>query len=187
MDCVSVRAKGANVNGLTISGAGTLSLPNANLTPAGVASYSGTTTVNGNVSAASGTPLTAYVSGNLSNTGGIGALGSLRAEATGLPVTGGNFPYFNQLAFTTPPAGEFGNAGKDTIAGPGQFSLNASLNRAFRFGESRRQLQLRLSANNVLNHVYITGFGTTVNSQTYGLPTAAAATRNVSLLLRFNF
>ena len=144
-------------------------------------------TLNGTFTAASGTPLTARVAGNLSNLGGTGALGSSRAQATGLPIEGGDNPYFNLLAFTTPLDGQYGNAGRDTIPGPFQTSLNMSLNRAFRFGESRRTLQLRLSANNAFNHVVITGFGTTVNSSTYGLPTAASATRTVSLLLRFNF
>ena len=144
-------------------------------------------TLNGTFTAQSGTPLTAKVAGNLSNTGGIGALGTIRAEATGLPIDGGSYPYFNLLAFTTPPAGQYGNAGRDTIPGPFLTFLNASLNRSFRFGESRRQLQLRLSANNVFNHVIITSFGTTVNSATYGLATAASATRTVNLLLRFNF
>ena len=46
-------------------------------------------TLNGTFTAASGTPLTATVAGNLSNTGGVAALGSLRAEATGLPIAGG--------------------------------------------------------------------------------------------------
>ena len=144
-------------------------------------------TMSGAFTAASGAPLTATVAGNLSNTGGIGAFANSRAEATGLPITGGNNPYFNLAAFTTPPPGQFGNAGRDTIPGPFQMSFNAALNRAFRLGESRRQLQLRLSANNVLNHVVITNFGTVVNSATYGLPTAASATRSVTLLLRFNF
>jgi hypothetical protein len=83
--------------------------------------------------------------------------------------------------------GEFGDAGRDTIPGLFHLSVNASLNRAFRFGESRRQLQLRISANNVMNHVTITSVGTTVNSATYGLPIAASGTRTVSVLLRFNF
>jgi hypothetical protein len=144
-------------------------------------------TMQGNFTAASGTPLTATIAGNLSNTGGIGALGGSRAEATGLPITGGDTPYFNLLAFTTPPAGQFGDAGRDTITGPFQLSINAALNRAWRIGESRRQFQLRLSATNALNHAVITGFGTTVNSSTYGLATSASATRVVSLLLRFNF
>ena len=47
--------------------------------------------------------------------------------------------------------------------------------------------QLRISATNALNHVTITSGGTTVNSQTYGLPTAASGTRNVSVMLRYNF
>ncbi len=144
-------------------------------------------TMNGTFTAASGTPRTATVSGNLANTGGIAALGGVRAEATGAPIDAGDSPYFNLQAFTTPPAGEFGNAGRDTIPGPFQLGLNAAMNRAFRFGETRRTLQLRLSANNALNHVVITGFGTTVNSATYGLPTSASATRTVTLLLRFSF
>ena len=144
-------------------------------------------TVNGTLTAGTGTPLTALLGGNLSNTGGLANAGSTRASATGLLVESGNNPYFNLLAFTTPPAGEFGNAGRDTIPGPFQISFNAALNRAFRFSDARRTLQLRLSATNALNHVIITGFGTTVNSATYGLPTSASATRTVQLLLRFSF
>lgn len=144
-------------------------------------------TVTGTLTAANGTPLTALIGGNLSNTAGLANSAGLRAEATGLPISAAGDPYFNLAAFTTPPTGEFGNAGRDTIPGPFQVGFNAALNRAFRFGESRRQLQFRLSTTNALNHVTITSFGTTVNSATYGLPTAASATRTVQLLLRFNF
>jgi hypothetical protein len=144
-------------------------------------------TLNGTLTAATGTPLTATVSGNLANIGGNAAGGSSRAEATGESINGGDNPYFNLAAFTTPPAGYYGNAGRDTITGPFQLGLNMALNRAFRFGDTRRTLQLRLSANNALNHVEITSFGTTVNASNYGLPTAASATRTVTLLLRFSF
>ncbi len=140
-----------------------------------------------NFNVASGSPLTATVSGNLSNTGGTAAFGSGRAEATGLPIYGPGNPYFNLAAFTLPPAGQYGNAGRDTIPGPMLISLNGALNRVWRFGDTRRQLQVRISANNALNHVQITSFGTVVNSSTYGLPTAASATRNVTLTMRFNF
>jgi trimeric autotransporter adhesin len=144
-------------------------------------------TLNGTVTAATGMPLTATVSGNLSNVGGNAASGTSRAEATGESINGGDNPYFNLAAFTTPPAGYYGNAGRNTITGPFQFGLNMALNRAFRFGDTRRQLQLRISANNALNHVEITNFGTVVNSSNYGLPTAASATRTITLLLRFSF
>jgi hypothetical protein len=146
-------------------------------------------TFNGNFTAASGTPLTATLGGNLSNTAGIGALSgsSLRAEATGQPIQGSGGQFFNPLAFTTPLAGEFGDAGVGTILGPFQMSLNASMNRSFRLGESRRTLQFRLSANNAMNHIMITRFGTTVNASNYDLATGASATRTVQALFRFSF
>jgi trimeric autotransporter adhesin len=143
--------------------------------------------LSGNFTAISGTPLTARVSGNLSNTGGTAAFGSGRAQATGLDINDGAFPYFNLKAFTLPPGGQYGNAGRNTIPGLFQLGLNASLNRVWRFGDTRRQIQLRLAANNALNHVTITNVGTVVNSATYGLPTAASQTRTATLTLRFNF
>lgn len=143
--------------------------------------------LNGAFTAASGTPLTATVSGNLANTGGTAAFGSGRAEATGLPIGSPADPYFNLAAFTLPPAGEYGNAGRDTIPGPMLIGFNSSLNRVWRFGDTRRQLQLRLASTNALNHVEINSFGTVVNSATYGLPTGATATRSVVLTMRVNF
>ena len=144
--------------------------------------------LNGTFTANSGQPLTAFVSGNLAGTTRGNAIsGNFRAEATGLSIYGGGNPYFNPDAFMAPDPGEYGNAGRNTIPGPALISLSGALNRAWRFGDTRRQLQLRISANNVLNHVQITGFGTTVNSATYGLATAASATRSVTLNLRFGF
>ncbi len=63
-------------------------------------------TLNGTITAATGTPQTATVSGNLSNIGGNAAFGSSRAQATGESINAGNDPYFNLAAFTT-PAGRF--------------------------------------------------------------------------------
>ncbi len=149
-------------------------------------------TLQGTFNAASGEPQTARLSGNLVSLaaaacGDSTSFGSPRAEATGLPITGGDNPYFNTAAFTTPRKGQCGDAGNGTIPGPFQTSLNAQINRSFRLGESRRTLQLRLSTNNALNHPVITGFGTTVNSNTFGIPTAASAMRSVTLLLRLSF
>ncbi len=145
-------------------------------------------TLQGTYQWATGTPLTATVSGAQSNMGGLAAAGgSARAEATGLPIQGGPGQFFNPLAFTTPPPGQLGNAGVDTIEGPVQTSLSAQLNRAWRIGESRRQLQFRLSATNVLNHPTITGFGTAVGSSTYDLATSASQTRVVTAMFRFSF
>jgi trimeric autotransporter adhesin len=143
-------------------------------------------TMSGSFSYHTGLPLTATIP-YVNSSGKSAVVGQLRAEATGLSVFGGNNPYFNLNAFELPPTGEYGDAGRATITGPALESLNGALNRAWRFGDSRRQLQLRLSANNTLNHVQITNFGTQVNSATYGLATGASGTRSVTLLLRFNF
>jgi hypothetical protein len=67
-------------------------------------------------------------------------------------------------------------------------SLNATFGRTIQFGDSaRRSLDIRLSANNVLNHVNITSWGTVINSANYGLPAGAGAMRTLSLSLRVRF
>lgn len=142
-------------------------------------------TLSGGVTAQSGTPLTARVLGNQSDIAGTGTIGSGRAQATGLPVDSGT-GFFNLLAFTTPAAGQFGNAGRNTITGPGMVSLNLSLQRTVTLTE-RLRMQFRLDANNILNNVNIAGIGTVVNSITYGVPTSAGAMRSLTATLRLNF
>ena len=123
-----------------------------------------------------GAPLTATVLGTSADPSGTGAVGSGRADATGSPITAGPGP-FNLLAFTVPAIGQYGNAGRNTIPGPGTLSLNSTFGRTIQFGDSaRRSLDIRLSANNILNHVNITSWGTVVNSANYGLPVGAAIT-----------
>ena len=140
-----------------------------------------------NLTLQTGTPLTATVLGTSADPSGTGAIGSERADATGLPINSGSGP-FNLLAFTVPLAGQYGNAGRNTIPGPGMISLNATFGRTIQFGDSaRRSLDIRLSANNVLNHVNITSWGTVVNSASYGLPSAAGAMRTLSLSVRLRF
>jgi len=142
-------------------------------------------TVTGNITYQTGTPLTARVLGNQSDTAGTGNFGSGRASATGLPVDSGS-GFFNLAAFTVPAPGQYGNAGRNTIPGPNTFSMNASLQRTMAISE-RVRLQVRMDANNVLNHGNITNFGTVVNSINYGVPTSAAGMRSLTLTLRFNF
>jgi len=122
-------------------------------------------------------------SARLAQTGGIG---SGRAEATGLDLASAA-AFFNLGAFTVPPPGEFGDAGRNTIPGPSLVALNAGFGRSFQFGESRRRLELRLEGNNILNHVSYTNINTVVNATNYGLPIAASTMRSFSIVLRFRF
>ncbi len=144
-------------------------------------------TITTSITANSGSAFTARVLGTAADAGGTGATGSARADATGAPLyTGAG--YFNTAAFAVPLAGRFGSAGRNTIDGPGNFMLNASLGRSFNFGgDPRRGFELRLSADNALNRVNITGIGTVVNSANYGLASQAGEMRSVQMNLRFRF
>ena len=125
--------------------------------------------------------------GTSADPSGTGAVGSGRADATGSPINSGSGP-FNLLAFAVPLPGQYGSAGRNTIPGPGMISLNATFGRTIQFGDSaRRSLDIRLLANNLLNHVNITSWGTVVNSLNYGLPSAAGAMRTLSLSMRVRF
>ena len=110
---------------------------------------------------------------------------TVRADATGSSITSDG-SLFNTSAFSTPAAGTWGNAGRNTIPGPMNFSLNGSFGRIFRFGE-RRSADLQFQAQNLLNHVTITGWGTVLDSSTYGLATSAAQMRKITINLRFRF
>jgi hypothetical protein len=157
-------------------------------TPAQASWWKRNWTLSGSGLFENGTPLTARILGNQSNVAGTGVVGSGRAEATGLPVEDGS-GYFNSAAFTAPPPGELGDAGRNTIPGPSSWSLNAAFGRYFTIGGegSRKRIELRLETTNTLNHVNITNVNTVVGSTQYGLPTTAGAMRTTDINIRFRF
>jgi carboxypeptidase family protein len=142
-------------------------------------------TLQGTMALSSGSPLTARVLGNLSDTGGTGAVGSGRADATGTSVDCCGL-FFNPAAFTIPPSGRFGDAGRNTIEGPGTFSLNSSLGRSIALSE-RRRIEFRLEANNLTNHVNYTNVYTVVNASNFGLASAAGPMRTLLINVRLRF
>jgi hypothetical protein len=117
---------------------------------------------------------------------GTGVTGSIRPEVTGArlyaPPAG---LFLNPAAYTAPPAGQWGNAGRDSVIGPSQFSLNASLGRTFRL--DRWNLDVRIDSTNFLNHITFTSWDTTINSAQFGLPAAANATRSLQATMRLRF
>jgi hypothetical protein len=118
---------------------------------------------------------------------GTGVTGPVRPDYTGAPLyaqSGGRF--LNPDAYAPPATGQWGNAGRDSITGPSQFSLNASLARTFRVND-RISLDLRVDSNNVLNHVVFTSWNTSFNNAQFGLPVAANGMRNIQTSLRMRF
>jgi hypothetical protein len=85
-----------------------------------------------------------------------------------------------------PATGTYGDAGRNTIPGPGLFNLNVAFARSFNLAE-RKRLEFRVETNNVLNHVNYTNLYTVVNATNYGLPSAASAMRTMQAVVRFRF
>jgi Carboxypeptidase regulatory-like domain len=146
-----------------------------------------------NATIQSGTPYTARVLGNLSNNNGSGANFSERADATGLPVS---LPasqrtaqeYFNTAAFTLPPAGQLGNAGRNTIPGPPLISFNSSLGKQFIFSREKGvNGEFRIEANNVFNTANYGGLSTVVNAADFGRVTSVRSMRTLQLTMRVRF
>ncbi|MBI4904762.1 MAG: TonB-dependent receptor [Acidobacteria bacterium] len=142
--------------------------------------------IGGTILYSSGTPFTARVLGNRSDSGGTGAIGAGRADATGLPI-GAGAGFFNLLAFGLPPGVRFGNAARNSIPGIQSLVANLALARSFRLGDDRRRMELRAESANFTNHVNISGIGTVVNASEYGLATAAQPMRTLVLHLRVRF
>jgi hypothetical protein len=142
-------------------------------------------TLSGNIIVRSGSPFTATMGGSRSQVRGIAVSNTLRADSSGAPV-GVEGMLFNTAAFGTPLAGLWGNAGRNTIPGPTTFFLNASVGRIFRMGE-RRSVDLQFQAQNLLNHVTITNWGTVLGANNYGLATNASSMRKLTANLRFRF
>ncbi len=140
--------------------------------------------LSGNLTAQTGNPLTARVLGNSQQLAQTGGIGSGRAEATGEAISGGEF--FNLDAFTVPPAGVYGDAGRNTIPGPGLLNLNIAFARSFNLAE-RRRIEFRIETTNIVNHVNYTNLYTVVNATDYGLPSAASAMRTIQAVVRLRF
>ncbi len=116
-----------------------------------------------------------------------GFTNSVRPMYTGAPLyDSAEGLHINPAAFVAPPIGQWGNAGRNTITGPNQFSLNASLSRSFRISD-RVNTDLRLDANNALNNVTYTSWVSNISSSQFGLPTSANAMRTVRLNMRVRF
>ncbi len=119
---------------------------------------------------------------------GTGFTGTFRPDYTGQPLYAAPPGYaLNPAAYVLSPLGQYGNAGRDTITGPLQFSLNLSVGRTFRLHD-RYSLNLRVDATNALNHVTFASFNTNISSGQFGLPTPPAnQMRDLIVNLRLNF
>jgi trimeric autotransporter adhesin len=136
------------------------------------------------LSVGSGLPATPLY---LTSLAGTGLTGALRASYTGAPVDDAPHGFYvNPAAFGAPEPGEWGNAGRNSITGPAQFSLNTGITRTFLLS-NRWSMDWRIDATNILNRVTYAGLNTVVGSPQFGLPNRANAMRKLLSSLRVRF
>jgi len=97
--------------------------------------------------------------------------------------------FFNTSVFSTPGAGTFGDARKGSVEGPCSIVWNASMNKAFRLGntDNQRRGEIEWNVSNVLNHVNFSGISTSLGTAQFGQVTSDGAMASMSLTRRFNF
>jgi trimeric autotransporter adhesin len=137
---------------------------------------------------ASGFPFTPRILGSFSNVNG-GVNGTLRPNLTGEPVSLSNpsiAEWFNVGAFVTPPTGQYGNAGRNSIEGPGEAIFDMAMTKVFPLRENR-MFEVRMSATNVFNRPEYTSIDTIVNSPTFGRVISVGAMRAILMTARFRF
>ena len=143
--------------------------------------------------AQSGFPFTISVFGDTANAGALLNVHPVRANV--VPGVSPSLPedqrngehWFNTAAFTTPPAYTFGDAGRNSVYGPGLQKTDVALQRDFPLAGDV-ELEFRAEAFNVFNH---TNYGTPerfVNTPQFGTVTMAATpARQIQFVGRLKF
>jgi hypothetical protein len=149
--------------------------------------------VSGSFTFATGTPLTPSYQAAVADVarGTAGSLRPDRVPGVSLTTGGGSLKeWFNTAAFTAPTANSsgyvYGNASRNSIAGPGTIQNNMSLSKTMQMGDTR-SMEIRATANNVFNTVQYSGVDTSLTSPTAGQVTSAGSMRAFQFTARFRF
>ncbi|MBS1854336.1 MAG: carboxypeptidase regulatory-like domain-containing protein [Acidobacteria bacterium] len=139
----------------------------------------------------SGFPFTISVFGDTANAGTALGENPVRANYTGQPVFGADthntMQWFNPAAFAAPVAFSYGNAGRNTVYGPGLQTLDLALVRSFAMRESVH-LEVRAEGFNALNHSNLGTPNRFVNTPQFGTITEASTPgREFQLSARVSF
>ena len=149
--------------------------------------------VSGSYTFATGTPLTPLYAATVADVarGTAGSLRPDRVAGASLTAGGGSLKeWFNTAAFAAPTAKAggyvYGNAARNSIAGPGTVRNDMSLAKTMQLGDTR-SMEMRATASNVFNTVQYAGVDTNAGSPSFGQVTSAAAMRQFSFTARFRF
>jgi hypothetical protein len=138
----------------------------------------------------SGTPYTVRVFSKNQACQNVPGTNSERADQTGIESLSNpsTLEWFNTSAFSIPTVSCFGDAPRNSVIGPGAFSINTALTKLIPFGrDGLRRLDLTWSVANVLNHPNYTGLSTVLGSRTFGQITSVGSMRGMTFSTRINF
>ena len=150
---------------------------------------------------ASGMPFSPQVIGNFGEVS-TGVNGTLRPDLTGQPIALSNpsvLEWFNTAAFCLPnsttlpcpagvpvPSGQFGDAGRNSIEGPGSRVFDMAFTKVVPLGDVR-VLEFRAQMTNIFNTPQFTGIDSNVNSPSFGQVTSVGSMRKIQMQARFRF
>jgi hypothetical protein len=138
-----------------------------------------------------GFPFTISVFGDTANSGTVLGENPIRANVTGQPIFGSGTKtaeaWFNTAAFAAPAAFTFGNAGRNSVYGPGMQTLDFAIVRLFTLTE-RAKFQFRGEFFNALNHTNLGTPDRFVNTPQFGNITESTTPgREIQLSARVMF
>jgi len=145
--------------------------------------------VNGSVTVNSGTPYTVRVFSKNQVCQNVPGVNSERADqiASAALADPTVQEWFNTSAFAIPTAC-FGDAARNSVIGPGAFTVNSGLAKSVWFGrDGLRRLDFVWNASNLLNHPNFGGLSTVLGSRTFGQITSVGTMRSMQFTTRLNF
>jgi hypothetical protein len=111
-----------------------------------------------------------------------------RASYSGQDLyAGSGQSHLNPDALMAPLTNQWGNAGRNSIRGPAQFTMKASMERSFKLND-RFNLALTIDATNPLNHPNFRAYNTLITAgDLFGLVTNPQPMRSLSTQMRLTF
>ncbi|MEO6910949.1 MAG: hypothetical protein ABI158_08500, partial [Edaphobacter sp.] len=95
--------------------------------------------------------------------------------------------FFNTSAFVANAPGQYGNAGRNIITGPGLANVDLSLVKNFPIGEHFGRVQFRSEFFNAFNHTNLGQPNGTLINSTFGKIQTAGDPRILQFALRYQF
>jgi hypothetical protein len=138
----------------------------------------------------SGAPVNILTGSDASLTG----VGRDRPDVVSDPTLPGGRPrseqitrWFSTSAFRKNLPGQYGNAARNIIIGPGAYNWDFSVQKRFALAGERHGLEFRSEFFNFLNHANLGQPQATLSSSAFGRITSASAARVVQFALRYAF